>query len=57
MNDPTPIEDPNALLEEFGEDELLDGSVPTRCPEGCMVEPDGQCPHGYKSVLLAAGLI
>lgn len=22
---------------------------PTACPEGCTVEPDGDCPHGYPS--------
>ena len=27
------------------------------CNEGCTVEPDGECPHGYPSILLAAGLI
>ena len=25
--------------------------------DGCRVEPDGQCPHGYPSWLLAMGLI
>jgi len=26
-------------------------------PDGCVVEPDGVCPHGYKSWLLILGLI
>ena len=29
----------------------------TDCPEGCFVEPDGICQHGYESALLTAGLI
>jgi hypothetical protein len=27
------------------------------CDHGCEVEPDGTCPHGCPSILLAAGLI
>ena len=29
----------------------------TDCPEGCVVEPDGHCPHGFESAGLTAGLI
>lgn len=29
----------------------------TDCPEGCTVEPDGHCPHGYLSAALTAGVI
>lgn len=54
---PVLAESAEALLEEFGEDVLTDSIVPTRCPEECEVEPDGRCPHGYPSVLLAAGLV
>ncbi len=50
-------EDPEELISEFGAEVLQDVVVPTRCPEGCEVEPDGKCFHGYPSVLLAAGLI
>ena len=25
--------------------------------DGCIVEPDGVCPHGYKSPLLVLGII
>lgn len=45
------------LIEEYGEEALAGGIVPTRCEEGCQVEPDGVCPHGCPSVLLEAGLI
>ena len=27
------------------------------CVDGCVVEPDGTCPHGYKSPLLLLGII
>lgn len=42
---------------EFIEICLDEGWSPTKCPEGCPVEPDGICPHGFKSVLLEYGLI
>lgn len=29
----------------------------TDCPEGCYVEPDGYCSHGFKSAALTAGVI
>lgn len=49
------------LAEEFGEDVVEEwvtgGVVPTRCGEGCQVEPDGICPHGYRSLLINAGAI
>ncbi len=52
----------NELLQEgmlSGEsfDWIDGGATPTVCPEGCEVEPDGYCPHGYESVLVMAGLI
>lgn len=33
------------------------GCVPACCSEGCQVEPDGRCPHGCPSVMLAVGII
>lgn len=35
----------------------LDGQCPALCSEDCQVEPDGRCPHGAPSLLLALGLI
>lgn len=29
----------------------------TDCPNGCQVEPDGYCPHGYWSAGITAGVI
>lgn len=29
----------------------------TDCPNGCYVEPDGHCPHGYESAALTAEVI
>lgn len=31
--------------------------VPACCSEGCDVEPDGRCPHGCPSIMLAVGVI
>jgi ketopantoate reductase len=41
-------------LAEYSE---LDSVYPALCSEGCQVEPDGRCPHGAPSLLLALGLI
>ena len=35
----------------------LDSIYPAICSEDCQVEPDGHCPHGGPSLLLALGLI
>lgn len=35
----------------------LDDLYPAMCSENCQVEPDGHCPHGAPSLLLALGLI
>lgn len=39
---------------EFSE---LDDLYPAICTEDCQVEPDGHCPHGAPSLLLALGMI
>lgn len=44
-------------LEELCEEASWDGIAPACCSEGCEVEPDGRCPHGCPSVLIAVGLI
>ncbi|HEX8636596.1 MAG TPA: 4Fe-4S single cluster domain-containing protein [Pyrinomonadaceae bacterium] len=44
-------------LFEFIADCLDEGFCPTECPEGCVVEPDGVCPHDFKSVAVEHGLI
>ena len=41
-------------LDEYSE---VDDSYPAICSEDCQVEPDGHCPHGAPSLLLALGLI
>ena len=43
-----------AALANYSE---LDDVYPALCDEGCEVEPDGRCPHGGPSLLLATGLI
>lgn len=47
-------------LEEAGqtlEDVAMDSVCPACCSDGCEVEPDGTCEHGFPSVLLAMGII
>ena len=29
----------------------------TDCPDGCAVEPDGHCAHGFRSAALTAGMV
>lgn len=36
---------------------LDEGWSKTLCPNGCVVEPDGVCPHNFKSVVLELGFI
>ena len=36
---------------------LMDSIQPTACPEGCEVEADGSCSHGFKSISLLLGII
>ncbi len=31
--------------------------VPATCSHSCTVDPDGTCPHGHESVLLAVDII
>jgi hypothetical protein len=47
----------NAGMEDLAD--LFDDStqVPACCSEGCLVEGDGECEHGYPSVLLEMGMI
>lgn len=46
------------LMEQIqgGEAEMEEGGT-TDCREGCFVEPDGHCCHGYESALITLGLI
>jgi hypothetical protein len=41
------------LLQEW----LFDSGCEAACPEGCWVEHDGYCEHGYASWFLVLGLI
>lgn len=53
MNYPEPtVEEPS--LEEL-EEQCFDGIV--EATDGCMVEPDGICPHGHPSWLIKIGVI
>jgi len=46
--DPRPSDD---QIEEWVYDSVCEAT------DGCLVEPDGTCPHGHRSWLLALGLI
>lgn len=46
-----------AEFNQFMMECLDEGWSPTKCPQGCPVEPDGVCPHGFKSVALELGFI
>lgn len=48
---PTMEEPDEEQLEEWVYDSVCDAT------DGCTVEPDGVCPHGYPSWLLYLGLI
>jgi len=47
----------SSLEEALAEFSELGDIYPALCTEDCQVEPDGHCPHGAPSLLLAAGLI
>ncbi len=45
-------------FEEIAEAVMFgDENAPALFSEGCEVEPDGSCEHGFPSLLRAAGLI
>lgn len=50
-------EDEGMDVMEFAEQCASDSVCPACCRHGCMVEPDGRCPHDCPSVLLALGVI
>ena len=41
-------------LDEIQEDRT---EVPAVCSEGCLVELDGECPHGFQSVFIELGWV
>lgn len=47
----------NVPTAEELEEMLSYGIAITDCPEGCEVEIDGECPHGYQSVFITMGLV
>lgn len=46
-----------AEFNKFIEECLDEGWSPTKCSTGCVVEPDGICPHGFRSIALEYGFI
>lgn len=53
------MEYPKPTMEEPSIEELMDWECDGYCEstDGCMVEPDGVCEHGYPSWLLYLGYI
>lgn len=51
------VEEGFSSLTEALEAHGYDSVVPALCTESCEVEPDGRCPHGCPSLLIAAGVI
>lgn len=45
----------NAVMKENMTGRMI--GVPAMCSEGCKVEPDGECPHGFPSILRGNALI
>jgi hypothetical protein len=46
-----------AKLPSYGVMEKWNFDGVARTPDGCKVEPDGDCPHGYPSWLKVIGII
>ena len=46
---------PQPDIEELLENVVFDGEI--EATDGCPIEPDGVCPHGYPSWPLYLGLI
>lgn len=44
-------------IETIMRETLFDLVTGVDTADGCYVEPDGVCPHGYKSPLLLLGMI
>lgn len=42
---------------QAAEDYIHEGSCPACCSEGCEVEHDGECEHGFPSLFMEMGLI
>jgi len=51
-----------ALVDAMGDtmmsfSEVDDAQGETDCPDGCFVEPDGVCPHGWLSAARTLGIV
>lgn len=63
MSKASPVAAADLLLAIEGEEitpfdvQVDDYMGATDCPDGCQVEPDGRCPHGYDSAAITAQLI
>lgn len=53
----TPREEQEWAQEWLEESDYMALDEDPETVDGCIVEPDGVCPHGYKSPLLVLGII
>lgn len=56
---PGPFAWPEPTMEEPDDEQLEEWMIDDVCEatDGCVVEPDGVCPHGYPSWLIQLGLV
>ena len=55
---PTPtVEVSDEELHDMAFEALFGTAAGVDATDGCFVEPDGVCPHGHPSILLAKGMI
>ncbi len=50
---------PTPTIEEPNEQQLIEWMIDSVCEatDGCVVEPDGECPHGHPSWLIYYDMI
>jgi hypothetical protein len=53
----TPREEYDWAAEWLEESDFMALDEDPETVDGCLVEPDGVCPHGYRSPLLVLGII
>jgi len=57
VNDEEKQKQAETEFHQFMAECLDEGWAPTKCPSGCVVEPDGVCPHDFKSVAHELGFV
>ncbi len=47
------VETTHELMELY----IMQSVVPSVCSDGCRIEPDGHCEHGFSSILIELGIL